>query len=44
MIVPNKYEDLKTAIMRMTIRNPSFDDPLCLNGVSQYLALPDKFW
>lgn len=29
--------------MKLTIKSSSLDEPLCLNGKSQYLAMPDKF-
>ncbi|CAD5215325.1 unnamed protein product [Bursaphelenchus xylophilus] len=43
MHLPRKYELLKTGIMRITVRGNGFDDALCLNGESQYLALPSNF-
>jgi hypothetical protein len=42
--VPKKYDLIKSGYIKMTIRGNSFDDPLCLNGESQYLALPNSFW
>lgn len=41
--VPKKYDLVKSGVMKLTIKGNSFDDPLCLNGESQYLALPNSF-
>ncbi|KAI1728629.1 hypothetical protein DdX_00825 [Ditylenchus destructor] len=41
--VPKKYDLVKSGIIRMTVKSPHFKDPLCLKGVSQYVAMPDKF-
>ncbi|CAD5211012.1 unnamed protein product [Bursaphelenchus okinawaensis] len=43
MHVPKHYDLLKTGMMRLTVRGNGFDDALCLNGESQYLALPSSF-
>jgi hypothetical protein len=42
--VPRKYDLIKSGVLKMTIHGNSFDDPLCLNGESQYMALPNSFW
>ena len=45
MAVPQRHFDLvKSGTIRMTIKSPSFDDPICLNGSSQYKFLPDSMW
>lgn len=41
--VPQKYNLVKSGILKLTIKGSSFSDHLCLNGESQYLALPSKF-
>uniref|UniRef100_A0AC34Q8E6 Uncharacterized protein n=1 Tax=Panagrolaimus sp. JU765 TaxID=591449 RepID=A0AC34Q8E6_9BILA len=33
----------KDGVVRMTVYGADFDDPLCLNGTSQYLAIPNRF-
>ncbi|KAI6184504.1 hypothetical protein M3Y97_00603600 [Aphelenchoides bicaudatus] len=41
--VPKKYDLVKNGVIKLTIRGTNFDTPLCLNGESQYLALPNSF-
>jgi hypothetical protein len=41
--VPKKYDLVKSGIIRLTIKSSNFDEPLCLNGKSQYLAMPNTF-
>jgi hypothetical protein len=45
MHVPkNNYDLLKSGTMRMTIKSPNFDEPICLNGTSQYTFVPNSWW
>jgi hypothetical protein len=44
LTVPHKYDLLKSGTIRLTVKSPGFKDPLCLLGVSQYIAMPTKFW
>uniref|UniRef100_A0A914D8N5 Uncharacterized protein n=2 Tax=Acrobeloides nanus TaxID=290746 RepID=A0A914D8N5_9BILA len=41
--VPKKYDLIKSGYLLLTVRGMDYDDPLCLNGVSQYFAIPDDF-
>ncbi|KAL3101027.1 hypothetical protein niasHS_001487 [Heterodera schachtii] len=41
-VPPNNYDLVKSGTVKMTIKSPSFDDPLCVEGVSQYIALPNS--
>ncbi|KAI3413343.1 hypothetical protein GPALN_010839 [Globodera pallida] len=41
-VPPNSYDLIKSGTVNMTIKSPNFDDPLCVNGVSQYIALPNS--
>lgn len=42
--VPDKkYDIIKSGTMKLTVKSPSFSEPLCLHGESQYLILPNMF-
>lgn len=40
---PRKYDLVKHGLMKLTVRGLGFDDALCLNGESKYIAIPSKF-
>ncbi|KAI6179257.1 hypothetical protein M3Y98_00591000 [Aphelenchoides besseyi] len=40
--VPKKFDLLKSSVMKLDVKSASFDD-LCINGESQYIALPNSF-
>uniref|UniRef100_A0AC35FL25 Uncharacterized protein n=1 Tax=Panagrolaimus sp. PS1159 TaxID=55785 RepID=A0AC35FL25_9BILA len=42
--VERDFDIVKDGMLRMTVYGSNFDDALCLNGTSQYLALPNSFW
>uniref|UniRef100_A0A915NQ03 DNA-directed RNA polymerase n=1 Tax=Meloidogyne floridensis TaxID=298350 RepID=A0A915NQ03_9BILA len=43
MFVPkNNFDLIKSGTVRMTVNSPNFDKPICLNGTSQYLAMPNS--
>jgi len=45
MFVPkNNFDLIKSGTVRMTVNSPNFDKPICLNGTSQYLAMPNSWW
>ncbi|KAE9555432.1 hypothetical protein FO519_001369 [Halicephalobus sp. NKZ332] len=41
--VERDFDLVKDGYLRMTVRGLDFDDPICLNGTSQFIALPDYF-
>jgi hypothetical protein len=41
--VPKKYDLMKSGTLKLTVRGLNYDDPLCKNGQSQYIALPHSF-
>uniref|UniRef100_A0A915N3E3 DNA-directed RNA polymerase n=1 Tax=Meloidogyne javanica TaxID=6303 RepID=A0A915N3E3_MELJA len=44
MFVPkNNFDLIKSGTVRMTVNSPNFDKPICLNGTSQYLAMPNSW-
>ncbi|KAI6196541.1 hypothetical protein M3Y94_01121700 [Aphelenchoides besseyi] len=40
--VPKKFDLLKSSVLKLDVKSASFDD-LCINGESQYIALPNSF-
>ncbi|KAL3101026.1 hypothetical protein niasHS_001486 [Heterodera schachtii] len=42
IVPPNNYNVIKSGNVKMTITNPNYEKPLCLNGLSQYEALPSS--
>uniref|UniRef100_A0A1I8B6P1 Uncharacterized protein n=1 Tax=Meloidogyne hapla TaxID=6305 RepID=A0A1I8B6P1_MELHA len=44
MFVPkNNYNLIKSGTVKMTVNSPNFDKPICLNGTSQYIAMPNSW-
>ncbi|KAI6234120.1 hypothetical protein M3Y99_00846300 [Aphelenchoides fujianensis] len=41
--VPKKYDLIKDGVLKLTVKGSNFDDPLCIDGISQYIALPHSF-
>uniref|UniRef100_A0A7E4VFA2 Uncharacterized protein n=1 Tax=Panagrellus redivivus TaxID=6233 RepID=A0A7E4VFA2_PANRE len=42
LIVDRDFDLEKDSFLRLTIHGVDFDDPICLNGTSQYVVLPDN--
>ncbi|CAD5220752.1 unnamed protein product [Bursaphelenchus okinawaensis] len=40
--VTKYYDVLKDGMLKVTVYSSFFDKPICLNGISQYMALPDS--